>query len=204
MTKANTVDLAPYRKAAGELESEQDEADQSIELLEALKIETAEDQDFAASILLDVKAKHSELETRRKSVVQPLNGVVREINSWFKPVRDRLERAERLLKTKIAAYIQEQEADRRRALEAAAVAETAAEASTALAASAEPIATAAGTSSRKVWRFRVTDESAVPRQWLTVNVDAIAGYVKATKGKPQPIPGVEFFQETVISASRRG
>jgi len=199
--KAEGVDLTVYRKAAGDLSDEQDQADQSIALLQELIVASETDLAFASEILLDVKAKHSELESRRKSVVQPLNGVVREINSWFKPVRDRLETAERILKAKLAGYIEAREEANREALATASTAETGAEAAAALA-TIEDVATAPGTSTRKVWRFRVVDAQALPREWLVPNVEAIAGYAKAAKGEPHPIAGVEFFQETIVVASR--
>jgi hypothetical protein len=198
------TDLAPYRQQAGDLDADQRDADEALGHLRELAIANSNDQAFASEILLDVKAKHSELEKRRKSVVQPLNGVIRTVNGWFKPVRDRLEEAERILKGKIAEYLEAQERANEEALQAAADAETGEEASSALAQVA-PVTTAPGTSTRKVWRWEIVNTDAVPREFLTVDEQALAKYVRAAKesgGAPYGIPGIRFYQETKIVAKR--
>jgi hypothetical protein len=60
----------------------------------------------------------------------------------------------------------------------------------------------AGLSYREVWRFRVVNAALVPRQYLTVNEQAIGGVVRAMKGATV-IPGVEVYSEKVASASGR-
>lgn len=68
-------------------------------------------------------------------------------------------------------------------------------------------AAATGISSRKVWKARVTDESQVPVEVAgitirPVDLSALNNLAKATKGKAK-IPGVEFYEDIVMSARGR-
>lgn len=50
----------------------------------------------------------------------------------------------------------------------------------------------------KIWRFRVTDESIAPREFLMLNEMEAQGLIKGFRNKPTTeIPGVEFYPETV-------
>lgn len=51
-----------------------------------------------------------------------------------------------------------------------------------------------GVATRKIWRARITDEKAIPREWLVPNEKALNEFAKATKGK-MVVPGVEFYAE---------
>ena len=53
---------------------------------------------------------------------------------------------------------------------------------------------------RKVttWKARVVDANAVPRAWLTPNLQTLGAFAKATKGA-MPVPGVEFYCESRTS-----
>ena len=57
----------------------------------------------------------------------------------------------------------------------------------------------AGVSPRETWKFRIIDESKIPREFLMVNESAIGAMVRSQKGQTR-IPGVEVYPETVISA----
>ena len=66
---------------------------------------------------------------------------------------------------------------------------------------------AAGVSSRKVWKARITDESQVPIEVAgivirPVDLSALNNLAKATKGKAK-IAGVEFYEEFIMSARGR-
>jgi hypothetical protein len=58
-----------------------------------------------------------------------------------------------------------------------------------------------GISTKKVWKFRVTDECKIPREYLVINEAMLGKMAQATQGKI-PVPGVEFYQEDVLSAGR--
>jgi hypothetical protein len=68
---------------------------------------------------------------------------------------------------------------------------------------APQVAQVSGVSTREDWDFRITDEMAIPREYLLVNESAIRALGKTTKGKAR-IAGVEFYSKQVVAASRRG
>lgn len=58
-----------------------------------------------------------------------------------------------------------------------------------------------GISHRSVWKFRISDETKIPREYLKVDEVKIGGVVRSMKGMTA-IPGVEVYEEKVISAGR--
>lgn len=200
-----TTELAPYRQQAGDLDAEHREMVATLRELDTFTIATDEDSAFAADMIREVKAKHKELDERRKEVTGPLNTTIRTINSWFKPALDALESAEKKLKSKVALYMQDCEARAREAIAAAAAAENAQEATLALAAAPPPAAMPQGVSMRKVWKYRIVDESAVPARFCSpdpAKIDAeLRGRVR-DEGTAPEIPGVEFYQESSMTVRR--
>lgn len=57
----------------------------------------------------------------------------------------------------------------------------------------------AGVSTRQDWDFEITDEDAIPREFLVVDEKKIRAYVKAMKSDAK-IPGVRVFAKDVIAA----
>jgi len=55
-----------------------------------------------------------------------------------------------------------------------------------------------GESTSQKWRARITDEKAIPREWMIVNEKALNAFARSTKGKV-PVAGVEFYSESVLS-----
>jgi len=198
-------DLTPYRKQAGDLDGEHAATVAALRELDTFTVTSDEDSAFAADLIREVRAKHKELDDRRKEVTGPLNGTVKTINGWFKPALDALENAEKKLKAKVALYMTEREKAAREALALAAAAQTAQEATAALAAAPAPAAMPQGVSMRTVWRWRVTDAQAVPREFCSpdaARIDAeLRGALKDNEAPPE-IPGVEFFQEAQMAVRR--
>lgn len=64
------------------------------------------------------------------------------------------------------------------------------------------IARTKGVSTREVWKFRIVDETKIPREYLEVNEMAIRAVVTRTNGKIK-IPGIETYPDTQVAASRR-
>ncbi len=173
-----------------------------IDELVGWALDNAFDNDFAASMLRDVKARHTPLETKRKAITVPLNSALREVNALFRPPRERLEDAEKILKNKIAGYLEGVEAKNAAALEVAAAAETLDEASTAI---ASVVSTEApkGVSVRYVYRAIVVDEDALDRRFLSPDPAKIKAWAKEhadADGKPRAIDGVTFEREAVVAS----
>jgi hypothetical protein len=59
----------------------------------------------------------------------------------------------------------------------------------------------AGMSIRENWKFRVVNESLVPREYLKIDEVKIGGVVRATKGSIK-IPGIEIYNEGTLSGRR--
>lgn len=55
-----------------------------------------------------------------------------------------------------------------------------------------------GISIRETWKFRVVDETKIPREYLTINEMAIGQVVRALK-KETRIPGIEIYCEKTVS-----
>ncbi len=55
-----------------------------------------------------------------------------------------------------------------------------------------------GVTFREIWRFEITDEKALPREYLTPDLKKIGGYVSAMKGESN-IPGVRVWAEKVVA-----
>ena len=168
-----TTELAPYRQQAGDLDAEHREMVATLRELDSFAVANDEDSAFAADMIREVKAKHRELDERRKEVTGPLNATVKTINGWFKPALDALETAERKLKGKIAEFVRERERQTRAALAAAAAATTAQEATAALVAAPQAATLPPGMSLRMVWKWRVVDEVRVPRHFCSPDAQRI-------------------------------
>jgi hypothetical protein len=62
---------------------------------------------------------------------------------------------------------------------------------------APPKVSAAGTSFRSVWKFKVLDLAAVPREYMILNEQMVGALARSTKGAMQ-IPGIEIYEEKTI------
>lgn len=165
-----------------------------------LPITTDEEQEFAAEGVRWVKEKYAEFEEKRTNITTPMNVALREVNALFRPKLDALKEAERVLKRKIAAYLELKDAQNMEAIEAAAVAETPAEASKVLA-EIKAVQEPAGIGRRYVWKYEVYDAAALPREFLEPAMWKIGRAVQDSDGARE-IPGVRVFKEAVVSSRR--
>lgn len=73
------------------------------------KITSSEKALATGEDLKEIKKLRKELEQKRTSITAPINKALKEINALFKPAKDWLSQAERLMKTKLLEYQTEQE-----------------------------------------------------------------------------------------------
>ncbi len=73
------------------------------------KITSSEKALATGEDLKEIKRLRKELEQKRTSITAPINKALKEINALFKPAKDWLSQAERLIKTKLLEYQTEQE-----------------------------------------------------------------------------------------------
>ena len=181
-----------------------------------------------ADRLKDVKRVLGELDTARKKVTKPLDEAKKALMDLFKPAIERLETAERFYKNKMMDY--QRELDRKAAAAQALLDEQARKERAKLEAKAEkaaakgdidkaddlqaqaatvvaPVVEAAkpkvaGVNTVTRWKYRITDDKLIPREYLIVNEKILQALATSSKGSLQ-VPGVQFYSETDVSASRK-
>lgn len=171
-----------------------------LDAIEGWTIDSPEENEIAAEHLKEVKRRHKELESKRKEITVPMNKALGAVNELFRVPRQALEQGERILKSKIADYLERVEKANQAKLMAAAAAESPEDASEQLAAVVDT-APPKGVSVRHVWRATVTNAGAVPRGFMVPDVKAIEAW--ANKGKteaPPELAGVAFERVPIVSA----
>lgn len=165
----------------------------------AFEVEDQADYDFARDEARNVIAAWRVLEAKRTGVTKPLNGVVKEINSWFKKPQATLKMIEKTWKKKMGAFEDREKAARKLLLDAAFEEDDIEEASELLSAAAEKkVEKTEGASSRITWKYRLKDIKKVPREHLILNERSVKAVVKAM-GEDTNIPGIEVYSERVTS-----
>ena len=189
-------------KALAKLEADEQfsTAQHWLSLLGPFEITNDEEQDQVAGVLRDVKARHKFIEEKRKEITGPMNDALRAVNNLFRPPRERFEELERLLKAKIARYLEAKAQANVAALQLAAAAPTPAVAQQAIAQVA-PVEPPRGVSVRYVWAFEVTDPTEVPREFCSPDPEKIKRYIAETPGAPV-MRGVRFTKQASVTARR--
>jgi hypothetical protein len=207
--------------------AELEQAQSTVEArAKAITVESQADLEIAADFLRTVKTyakqvvdtfaaaksaahkAHNEITTTEKKFLGPLTkaeaevkGKVSAYTMWQNRIRAEEQR-------RLAEEARKAEEDRRlkeaERLEAEGQTEAAeqvvsAPVVTPVVAAPTPAPKAEGISTRKVWRFRINDANAIPRQYMVPNEKAIAEYARSMKGQAN-MPGVEFYAEDVVSA----
>lgn len=195
-------------------------ARQTLDIANAFTIDSDSMYEMAGTELKEIKAKRNQLDALRKSMIKQLDEVLirygyptkNTIMDFFRPPLDWLDDAESALKRGMLTYKQAQERKAREEREkAAAEARRIAEEAKAKNPEAPPPVVIAapvvakeapkvsGVSTREVWKFRVTDPAAVPREYLVVDEQKLGAMARSTKGTVT-VPGVEFYSEEVMAA----
>lgn len=194
---------------------------------ESLTVATDQHLEEGAGFLTGLKTIRKEIADTFDPIARKLHEAHKEVVAQKKRHSEPVEKAERIVKKKIGAYLGERE--QRRALEEAKLREVARkqeeerrqEAALALekagknkeaeALIEQPVEAPAvvipktetkveGISKlRKVWKFSVLDASKVPDQYKKVDEVRLGQVVRATKGELE-IPGVEIYSEDTVSA----
>ena len=184
--KAEIVETSPNKALAEQAELK---AKAVMEQLEAMKIQDQSSMDRASKALQIIKGRIKDLDGIRKKATQPLLESKREIDSWFNPGLNHYKKAEVLLKTKISTFLKAQEQNQDRALEVGDY-ETA---------STPQVTTSPGISAISKWKFEITDENQIPREYLTPNLTQLQRTADLQKGKAV-VPGVRFYEDKEMRA----
>jgi len=191
-----------------DLEAQAGELSEALELVRGYRIEPVgapgheESLAFAEESRQLTKEQWAEYEEQRTSVTGPLNGVLKTINGWFRPVLTTLKAMETAWNQKIVdAATQAAAAQRALIAEARATEAPALLKETLVEASAMVLRPSAVTL-RDNWVFEVYDPAAVPPEYLCPDLEKIGKIVGALKDKTA-IPGVRAWNAPIV-ASRPG
>jgi hypothetical protein len=186
-----------------------EEYTQTIELGRSLKAMLSGIEDYWKPLIEAAHRQHKALISRRDAMTKPVDSAIARLKG-FVVYYDLEEERKRQEAERIAAEAlrKQQEADAMLEAErlAAAGDKLGAEQVIEQAVNAPPppvimqstIPQVAGKSTREVWRFRVIDDSKIPREYLTVDEIKIGAVVRALKGKTK-IPGIEVYPESVVA-----
>ena len=193
----------------------------------ALTITTQSDCELATGVLKEIKGLRAQIAETFSPIVQAAHATwkkaIEQRDGHDKP----LALAEATIKNKMGAYLAEQERQRREAeAKAQAEAQRAAEEQAAAEAMAleemgeteaaqavvaapvvapvvtiKPTPKPTGIATALIWKFRITDASKIPLQYMVPNEQAIGAVVRALKDKTQ-IAGVEVYAENCVRVSR--
>lgn len=178
------------------------QAQQVAASVPTLVIGTSDEYQQAAAGLVELKTRWKVVEDKRTSLVKPLNDVVKSINAMFKPVLDQWDRTMEVVKRAMQEYQVREAETQRKALEDAAKLAQQGETGQhfhALVAQGSAMPTKAqGISTRVMWRWKVVDGAAIPREYLCVDVAKVDAAVKEGKENTK-IPGIEVYREDVMA-----
>lgn len=170
----------------------------TLEALREWPVETVKDEEDAAEILREIKRKAKDVDAKRTAITGPLNTAKRAVDDLFRPALDLLREAEAVLKGKITASMAARAEANRKALEAAAAASTPAQASAALA-SVQAGGAPPGVMTRWSWDVEVTDPTAIPRSFLTLDYHKVNEHLHNHPEAPPEVPGLRFFRKATLA-----
>lgn len=190
------------------------------------KIEDSGTKETVLSWAKDIKLNIKELEVMQAEFLKPLKSMQDAIKAKFKPVLEVLEQAEKISKQKVLDYAREQERlaelqrarqqeeenriaeERKKKLleeaEAAALFSSPEEAKIIedQAKAIEPakigIVDVKQSGARKIWKFRIVDETKIPRNYLKIDEAKIGQMVRSCSGNIE-IDGVEVYSEDSLA-----
>jgi len=195
----------------------------------AIQVVDNETYSQAGEILITIKGLRKEIGAAFDPIIKKAHEAHKEAKAQKDKAEAPLIEAENIIKPALAAYDREQErlrreeeerqreiarkAEEERRLQEALQAEKEGDAAAAQAIIEEPVYVppvviekttpkVQGISMQKVWKFRVTNEALIPREYMTPDMVKIGGVARATKGSIQ-IPGVEIYSEDIVKAGVR-
>lgn len=181
------------------------DAEKVVELIEEMAVTNDTQYETAAEMCADVITQAKEIDEKRRLFVDPLNGVVKDLNNFFRPALDHLDTCEKTLKKKLSGYVVGEAKIRNDLLEK--VSEEDPSTSEALIEQADNHVPPkiAGLSMRVTWTGEVVDAAKIPKEYLIPDVKALKALTKAKDGDP----GIAGWKATpttspAITASKFG
>jgi hypothetical protein len=192
-----------------------------INRVDTLTINNKADMQEASDLLTSIKSRYKEVETKRVTLVKPLNDHIAMINADFKPLLDKMKVASSTISQLMTEWTKAENAriaqakaqleilatEQREALEAKAIeavkegnrdeAEALLNAKNAIVVAKNyDTAKVEGFHTRKSWKARIIDKNAVPEHFKLVDMVTLNKLATASKGL-LPVAGVEFYEEVL-------
>lgn len=205
------------------------QAEHDLTTLESFTITSPVEFQQSADLLKLVKSRYNEIESKRKELVKPIDDAKKGLQDFFNPPLLRLKNAEMHIKSAIANWQNQERlriAEQERRLRELALKEQQRIDGDALTAATEahqkgdsafaeeilnnvpqvgiptvinPESKAEGISMRDNWKYRVTDLTILPKEYMIPDEKLLASIAKA-KHDGMKIPGVEFYNEPIVAA----
>lgn len=198
--------MIPNEKENKEVSIVQQQSSKALAAAQAIEITSDETLAAATTELSKMKQVAKMIKDRKEAITRPLMESLNSARDLFKPIESNLADAERIVKRKMLDYQDAQEKARVEATAklAARVEKGTMKAGTALKKMDElPSATTAiqgnagGTIKTSIIKkYRIVDETLLPREFLVPSMPLITEALKAGK----LVPGAEVYEEKVISA----
>lgn len=199
-----TIALTPWKSDKDKAEAELVEAKGLLEEMDGFTVKTQDDLEFIASALAEIKGTTKAVTEMRDRVVHPINDALKELRSWFMPVLYTLFQCEAAFKDMIAEAHRQIHEKQRQALQAAAAASMAGDATTA--SEAMEVATThefepvKGLSMRHTWDYEIEDFELVPREYLLMDDKKTKAVIRAHKGNII-ISGIKVVRRTSVASA---
>lgn len=173
------------------LDAARHELQTALARVQSIPLQTQAQMDRLGEFASAVKGRAEEYETKRKSVVGPINASVKEINSWFKPISDTAEAILKTIKDRIGQRLLEIQHEKDAALKLIAANGGEADEATILVAHAAPMDAPRNFTAKRKFEYSVSDASLVPEKYWTrvLNRDALQAEVDRL-GMAHGIPGI--------------
>lgn len=181
------------------------QATKALNAATELTIASQEDMVKATDLLSKIKTVGKMIKERKEQITKPLNEALSSARDLFRPIEDDTSSAEKVIKTKMLTWQNAEEARARKEEERIAArvekgtmrADTAAEKMQNIVAAPTAVQGKVGAvKTMTIKKYRVTDETKLPREFLMPNMPAITEALKAGT----VVPGAEMYEEKVISA----
>ena len=195
------VDLVKASELALEYKTD---AAKAAEFIKDMTVASGQQYEAAASMCADVINQAKEIDAKRREFVDPLNEVVKNLNAFFKPPLDHLDKCEVLLKKKLVSFVNSEVEKRDQLLLQAGQQDESAIAEELIEKAEEhEIPKVAGVSMRTTWVGEIVDEDEIPRKYMIPDLKTLKALTKATGGDPG-IPGWKATPMTspAITASK--
>lgn len=165
----------------------------------SLSVNNQQEADIATELLHEVKQAEKFLDNLKTGITRPLMNSLSQVRDLFRPQESNLADATKIIKSKILAWtIEEQDKkDKEQAKIAARVERGTMRADTASQKLANIQEDAPKSNIRTLRKVRITDEFAVPREYLIVDMIKVT---EAVLRQGLVIPGVEVYNEKSIIA----